>query len=51
MTGKILGLPDPDPLVRDTDPDADPDPFINNQTQTEKPSFLLFCDFFVSFYL
>jgi hypothetical protein len=51
MTGKILGLSDPDPLVRGTDQDADPDPFISNQTETEKPSFPLFCDFFVSFYL
>ncbi len=48
----FLGLPDPDPdlLVRGTDPDSawDPDPSIIKQ---EKPWFLLFCDFFMTFHL
>jgi hypothetical protein len=40
----FLGLPDPDPLVRGTDPAPDP-------STKENPSFLLFCDFFMTFYL
>jgi hypothetical protein len=43
----FLGLSDPDPLVRVTDPD----PFIIKQKNLEKPSFLLFCDFLMTFYL
>jgi hypothetical protein len=31
MIHKILGLPDPDPLVRGTDQDSDPDPSIIKQ--------------------
>jgi hypothetical protein len=49
----FLGLPDPDPLVRGTDPDLvlAPDPSIIKQKQEVKPSFLLFCDFFITLYL
>jgi hypothetical protein len=39
----LLGLPDPDPLVRGTDPALDP------SIIKQKPSFLLFCDFFMAF--
>jgi hypothetical protein len=39
----LLGLPDPDPLVRGTDPD----PSIIKQK--EKPRLLLFVDFFMTF--
>jgi hypothetical protein len=42
----FLGLPDPDQLVRGIDPD--PDPSIIKQKQLKK---LLFCDFFMTFYL
>ena len=38
----FLGLLDPDPLVRGMDPDPDP--------SVIKQSFLLFCDFFLTFY-
>jgi hypothetical protein len=38
--------PDPDPLFRD----MDPDPSIIKQKKKEKPSFLLFYDFFLTFY-
>jgi hypothetical protein len=31
----FLGLPDPDPLVRDTDPAPDPDPSIIKQNSKE----------------
>ncbi len=37
----------PDPLVRGMDPD--PDPSIIKQKPYEKPKFLLFCDFFMTF--
>jgi hypothetical protein len=43
----FLGLPDQDPLIRGTGPDPAPDPPIIKK----KPSFLLFCDFFMTFYL
>jgi hypothetical protein len=49
--------PDPDPLVRGMDPDPepvldpDPDPSVIKQIKLEKPSFLFFCDFFLTFYL
>jgi hypothetical protein len=33
----FLGLLDPDPLVRCTDPDPDPDPSIIKQKKEEKP--------------
>jgi hypothetical protein len=46
---KFSGLLDPDPLVRGTDPDLDPS--IIKQKQEEKPSFLLFCDFFMTFFI
>ncbi len=45
----FLGLPDLDPLVRGMDPD--PDPCIIKHKKYEKPWFLLFCDFFWTFYL
>ncbi len=47
----FLGLldPDPNPLVRNMDPDSDPS--IIKQKQWEKPWFLLFCDFVFTFYL
>jgi hypothetical protein len=40
----FLGLPDQDPLIRGRGPDPDP-PIIK-----KKPSFLLFCDFFMIFF-
>jgi hypothetical protein len=43
----LLG-PDPDPLVRVTDPD--PDHSIIKQNLSEKPCFLMFCDFFLIFF-
>ncbi len=55
---KFLSLADPDPLVRGTDPDPlvrgtdpDSDPSIIKQKWQEKPLCLLFCDFYVTFYL
>jgi hypothetical protein len=45
----FLGLPDPDPLVRDMDPDQDPS--IIKHKKKEKPFFLLLCDFFWTFCL
>ncbi len=47
----FLSRPDPehpDPLVTSTDPA--PDPSIIKQNQYKKPLFLLFCDFFKTFY-
>jgi hypothetical protein len=46
----FLGLldPDPDPVVRGTD--LDPDPSISKQKLYEKPKFLLFCDFFLTYH-
>jgi hypothetical protein len=43
----FFGLLDPDPLVKGTVPD----PSISKQKLQEKPLFLLFCDFFLTFYL
>ncbi len=43
----FLGLPVPDPLV--TSIDLAPDPSIIMQKKWEKPWFLLFCDFFMTF--
>ncbi len=49
----FLDLPDPVPLIRGMDPDLapNPDPSIIKQKLEEKPCFLLFCDFFWTFYL
>ncbi len=44
---KFSGLPDPDLLVRGTDPD----PPIIKQKLEENPWFLLFCDFIMTFYM
>jgi hypothetical protein len=46
----FFGLPDPhpNPLVTSTDPA--PDPYIIKQKYEEKNLFLLFCDFFKTFY-
>jgi hypothetical protein len=46
----FLGLldPDQDPFIRSTDPDQDPS--VIKQKWLEKPLFLLFCDFFTTFY-
>jgi hypothetical protein len=44
---KFSGLLDPDPLVRGTVLDLDPS--IIKQKQEEKPSFLLFYDFYMTF--
>jgi hypothetical protein len=44
-----LGLPDPDPLIRGTG--TDPDPYIIKQKYKEKPLFLLYGDFFMTFIL
>ncbi len=46
---KFLGLLEPELLVRVMDPD--PDPSIIKQKIVRKPEFLLFFDFFVTFYL
>jgi hypothetical protein len=42
---KFLGLPDPDPFVRGTDPDSDSDPSIIKQKIVKKLRYLpvLFC--------
>jgi hypothetical protein len=51
----FLGLPEPDPSLFCTDTDPDPDldlnPSINTQKREEESWFLLFCDFFLTFYL
>jgi hypothetical protein len=48
----FLGLldPDPDPLVRGMNLDSapDPDPSMAKQKLLEIPSFLMFCDFFLT---
>jgi hypothetical protein len=44
----LLGLPDPDSLVRSTDPAPDPDHQANIVRNT---FFLLLCDVFTTFYL
>jgi hypothetical protein len=44
----FLGLPDPSLFFKD--PELDSDPSINKQEKSEKPRFLLFCDFFLTFY-
>ncbi len=41
-----VSFPDPDQLGS-----KDPDPSITMQKTEEKPWFLLFCDFFMNFYL
>ncbi len=46
-SGSVCFLASWDPLVRVTDPDQDP----STIKQKEKPWFLLFCDFFMTFYL
>ncbi len=43
-----MDLPNPDPLVRGKDPDPDPSIIKGKK---EKPLFLLFCDFFMTFHL
>ncbi len=43
----FLGLPDLDPSLFCTDPD----PSIKEKKEQEKPCFLLFCDFILTFYL
>jgi hypothetical protein len=43
----FLGLPDPDPLVRDTDQAPAPD----SKKSIKKHRFPLFCDFSMTFYL
>jgi hypothetical protein len=47
----FLGLmdPDPDPLVRGMDPDPALDPDPGPSVIKQKPWFLLFCDFFLTF--
>jgi hypothetical protein len=47
----FLGLPDPDPLVKSTDPALDPapDPPSSNKNSNKKPLFLEFYDFFYDF--
>jgi hypothetical protein len=49
----FLGLLDPDldPVIICMDPTPDPDPSINIQKNIEKPSFMLFSDFLMNFYL
>jgi hypothetical protein len=43
---KFLGLPDPDPLVRGTDPDPNPS---NSKTKIVRlVRFTMFCDFLMS---
>jgi len=44
---KFLDLPDPDPLVRGTDPE----PSIIKQKYFKKSLFLLVSNFFMTFYL
>ncbi len=44
----FLGLPDPDPFVKDTDPDTDPDPSIikqNSKKNIDSFCFVIFYDF------
>jgi hypothetical protein len=49
---RIQILPDPDLLVRGTDPGSGSGSFYNQaKIKTEKPWFLLFCQFFITFYL
>ncbi len=47
----FLSLPDPEPLVRDTDPDPDPSIIKQKYDENKHIDFLLFCDFFMTFYL
>jgi hypothetical protein len=44
----FLGILDPDPLVRGMDPAPDPS-IIKQKSKKNHDSFLLFCDYFMTF--
>ncbi len=46
----FFGFPDPDPLVRCTDPTPDQDPSIIKQKLVRKTLIFTVCDSFMTFY-
>jgi hypothetical protein len=48
---KLLGLPDPDPVSQRYGSGIGSGSFCNQQKIVNKPVILLFCDFFMTFYL